>query len=153
MSYEYKAVGGPEKGRRKRGAKSRSDRVAAALEDILAREAVEGWEYLRTDLIPVEERRGWLGRSQEIHRAVLVFRRQIAQSLEIEAKLEEHRSNRRAAAVAATVSATEIERPAEPDTKRDSVETIRAAPPRLSAVDSPGKGSENEGGGPRLVAD
>lgn len=75
MGYEYKAVGAPEKGRKRRGAKTRSDRVAAALEDILQVEATDGWEYLRTDLIPVEERSGWFGRGQEAHRAVMVFRR------------------------------------------------------------------------------
>lgn len=75
MGYEYKAIGAPEKGRKRRGAKTRSDRVAAALETILETEAKDGWEYLRTDLIPVEERSGWFGRSQEVHRAVMVFRR------------------------------------------------------------------------------
>ncbi|MBY8978093.1 hypothetical protein KHP62_19945 [Rhodobacteraceae bacterium NNCM2] len=75
MAIEYKAVGAPEKGRRKRGARSMSDRVAAAMEEILEREAVDGWEYLRTDLIPVEERSGWFGRAREVHRAVMIFRR------------------------------------------------------------------------------
>ena len=75
MKYEYKAVGAPEKGKRKRGARSASDRVAAAFEDILAEEAVDGWEYQRTDLLPVNERAGLFSRSQETHRAVMVFRR------------------------------------------------------------------------------
>ena len=75
MKYEYKAVGAPEKGKRKRGARSASDRVAAAFEDILAEEAVDGWEYQRTDLLPVNERAGLFSRSQEMHRAVMVFRR------------------------------------------------------------------------------
>lgn len=75
MAFEYKVVGAPEKGRRRRGAKTRSDRVAAAFEDILAAEAVDGWEYLRTDLIPVEERTGLFSRAEDVHRAVMVFRR------------------------------------------------------------------------------
>lgn len=82
MQYEYKVVGAPEKGRRKRGAKTRSDRVAAAFEDVLAAEAVEGWEYQRTDLVPVDERRGMFGRRDEVHRAVMVFRRPLRQSVE-----------------------------------------------------------------------
>ncbi len=75
MAVEYKCVGAPEKGKRKRGAKTRSDRVAHAMEEIIAAEAVDGWEYLRTDLVPVEERSGMFSRSHEVHRAVLIFRR------------------------------------------------------------------------------
>lgn len=78
MGYEYKCVGAPEKGKRKRGAKTRSDRVANAMEITIQAEAVDGWEYLRTDLIPIEERAGMFKRAQEVHRAVLVFRRELA---------------------------------------------------------------------------
>lgn len=75
MEFEYKVVGAPEKGRRRRGARTRSDRVAAAFEDVLREEVVDGWEYLRTDLVPVEEKPGLLRRREEVHRAVMVFRR------------------------------------------------------------------------------
>lgn len=73
--YEYKCVGAPEKGKRTKGAKTRSDRVASVMQDIIADEAVDGWEYMRTDLVPVEEKAGIFSRPQEVHRAVLVFRR------------------------------------------------------------------------------
>lgn len=75
MNYEYKAVGAPEKPVRRRGAKRGSDRVAAAFEEALRAEAVDGWEYLRTDVVPVTERAGWFSRSREVSRAVMVFRR------------------------------------------------------------------------------
>ena len=75
MDFEYKVIGAPEKGRRRRGARTRSDRVAAAFEEVLREEAVDGWEYLRTDLVPVEEKRGLLRPREEVHRAVMVFRR------------------------------------------------------------------------------
>jgi hypothetical protein len=75
MKYEYKTVGAPEKGKRKRGLRSQSDRVAAAFEEILQDEAVDGWEYQRTDLLPVMESAGWFKRGHEVHRAVMVFRR------------------------------------------------------------------------------
>lgn len=75
MRYEYKAVGAPERVRRKLGRASRSDRAAAAFADVLNAEAEGGWEYQRTDLIPVEEARGFWGRVQTAHRAVMVFRR------------------------------------------------------------------------------
>lgn len=77
MVYEYKCIGAPERGKRKRGAKTRSDRVANAMEEAIAAEAVDGWEYMRTDLVPVEERSGLFGRTHEVHRAILVFRRML----------------------------------------------------------------------------
>lgn len=80
MDYEYKCVAAPEKARRRRGAKTRSARVAMAMEDILKAESGGGWEYQRTDLLPVEEKSGLFGRTQEVHRAVLVFRRAVASS-------------------------------------------------------------------------
>jgi hypothetical protein len=75
MNFEYKCVGAPERPKRLRGA-SRSERVALAMQEIIDAEAVDGWEYLRTDLVPVEERAGLFSRTQEVHRAVLIFRRE-----------------------------------------------------------------------------
>ncbi|MFK7945317.1 MAG: DUF4177 domain-containing protein [Paracoccaceae bacterium] len=78
--YEYKVVGAPERAKRARGARTRTDRVAHALQDLINAEAVEGWEYQRTDLLPVEERPGLFSRVRETHRAVLVFRRLTAEA-------------------------------------------------------------------------
>ena len=83
MTFEYKVVGAPEKPRRRRGARTRSDRVAAAFEEILGAEAIEGWEYLRTDLVPVEEG-GFFSRRREAHRAVMVFRRALRREVRAE---------------------------------------------------------------------
>jgi len=87
MSYEYKTVGAPEKGKRNRGARSASDRAAAAFNEVLQTEAVDGWEYLRTDILPVTERRSWLGGSQEAHRAVMVFRRTVEEAQQARSEL------------------------------------------------------------------
>lgn len=75
MSYEYKCIAAPERAKRKRGAKTRTERVASAMQEVIATEAVDGWEYMRTDLVPTEEKAGLFSRTQEVHRAVLVFRR------------------------------------------------------------------------------
>ena len=75
MPFEYKVVGAPEKGQRSRGARTRSDRVAAAFAKVLADEAVDGWEYLRTDIVPIEEKAGLFSRREEVRRAVMIFRR------------------------------------------------------------------------------
>jgi hypothetical protein len=49
--------------------------VALAMQEIIDTEAVDGWEYLRTDLVPVEEKASFFSRTQEVQRAVLIFRR------------------------------------------------------------------------------
>ncbi|MEM1343246.1 MAG: hypothetical protein AAGI34_01550 [Pseudomonadota bacterium] len=72
--YEYKTVGGPERGRKARGCRTASDRAAVAMQEIIAAEAALGWEYLRTDLVPIEDG-GLFARRRQIHCAVLVFRR------------------------------------------------------------------------------
>ena len=77
MEYEYKCIAAPEKARRRKGAKTRTDRVALAIEEILQAECRGGWEYLRADLIPVEEKSGFFSRAQDVHRAILVFRRAV----------------------------------------------------------------------------
>lgn len=76
MTFEYKCVGAPERPKRQRGTRSRSERVALAMQEAISAEAVDGWEYLRTDLVPVEEKAGFFSRTQEVHRAVLIFRRE-----------------------------------------------------------------------------
>lgn len=77
MSYEYKCVGAPEEPRRQRGVRAWSDRVALAMQEVIAAEAVDGWEYLRTDILPVEEKDGLFSRVRRIKRAVLIFRREL----------------------------------------------------------------------------
>ena len=92
MTFEYKAIGAPEKAKRKRGLRSQSDRVALAFEEILQAEAVDGWEYQRTDLLPVIERAGWFGRSHEVHRAVMVFRRPLDRVAPVESEATPRRA-------------------------------------------------------------
>lgn len=75
MSMQYKCVAAPERAPKRKGAKTRTERVAACVEDVIAEQAVDGWEYVRTDLFPVEESGGWFSRRQEVHRAVMVFAR------------------------------------------------------------------------------
>jgi len=84
MSFEYKTVAAPERGVRRRGLHGAAERVAAAFDEILQAEAVDGWEYLRTDLLPVTERSGWFARPREMHRAVMVFRRGVAAASPVE---------------------------------------------------------------------
>lgn len=80
--YRYKCVAAPRRAKKTRDHKTPADALAAAFEAVIAREAAQGWEYLRTDLAPMEARAGMLGGVTETHQGVMVFRRPIAASAE-----------------------------------------------------------------------
>ncbi len=76
MSLEYKCIAAPEEAKR-RGCK-RSERLALNMQDIINDQAAEGWQYLRTDTVPIRERRGFFGGTDTISRSVMVFCRALA---------------------------------------------------------------------------
>lgn len=76
--YEYKVVPAPNRGEKARGLKTPSDRFANALALLMNELARDGWEYLRADTLPSEERSGFTKRTTVYH-AVLVFRRALAE--------------------------------------------------------------------------
>ncbi|MBL3568497.1 hypothetical protein BV509_15610 [Rhodovulum sulfidophilum] len=73
--YEYRVLPAPERGRRVRGAKGPAERFAHALEQAMNEMAAEGWEYVRAESLPSEERQGLFSGSSRTVRNVLVFRR------------------------------------------------------------------------------
>jgi hypothetical protein len=73
--YEYKVIAAPTKGQKAAGAKTVEARFAYAVECLMNELAAEGWAYLRSDLLPSEERQG-LTSSQIVYRSVLVFQRE-----------------------------------------------------------------------------
>jgi hypothetical protein len=75
--FEYKVVPAPAKGEKVRGAKTTADRFAFALTTVMNDLGRDGWEYLRADTLPCEERVGFTGR-QTVFQHMLVFRRAIA---------------------------------------------------------------------------
>ena len=72
--YEYKVVPAPVKGAKAKGVKTPEARFAHAVELLMNDLAGEGWEYLRADMLPSEERQGLTG-SVTNWRNLLVFRR------------------------------------------------------------------------------
>lgn len=79
--FEYKVVPAPNRGEKAKGAKTPEARFAHALEALMNRLAAEGWEYLRADMLPSQERTGLTG-STTHWRNMLVFRRAKPGSLE-----------------------------------------------------------------------
>lgn len=72
--FEYKVVPAPIRGLKAKGLKGTSARFANALQTVMNDLGAEGWEYQRTDTLPVEERQGLTGRTTTFQN-MLVFRR------------------------------------------------------------------------------
>lgn len=76
MAYEYAVVPAPKKGLKARGVKTSEDRFAYALQTIMNEYGAEGWEYVRTDTLPSEERTGLTGRTT-VYQNMMVFRKAV----------------------------------------------------------------------------
>ena len=75
--YEYKVVPAPRKGEKSRLAKATPDRFALALTTLMNQLGAEGWEYLRADALPCDERVGLTG-NKTTFLNMLIFRRDVA---------------------------------------------------------------------------
>lgn len=82
--FEYEAIAAPRKGKKARGIKTNEDRFAHAMTELLNEMAADGWEYLRADTLPCEERSGFTGRTT-VYQNILVFRRALDRDEAVEA--------------------------------------------------------------------
>ncbi|SMO62004.1 DUF4177 domain-containing protein [Paracoccus laeviglucosivorans] len=73
-AYEYSVIPAPVRAEKGRGAKSGGERFAATLTATLNDMAQSGWEYVRAEVLPAEERSGLTSRTTVYHN-LLVFRR------------------------------------------------------------------------------
>ena len=76
QAFEYRAVPAPSRGKKARGAKTTGDRFALAMTDILNEMAAEGWDYVRAETLPCDERKGLTG-TQTTEQNLLIFRRRL----------------------------------------------------------------------------
>ncbi|MBE0552618.1 MAG: DUF4177 domain-containing protein [Rhodobacteraceae bacterium] len=74
--YEYNVVPAPRRGEKARGVKTTEDRFALALTTLMNTLGRDGWEYLRADTLPVDERTGLTGTKTSFQN-MLVFRRPV----------------------------------------------------------------------------
>ncbi|MDE9450746.1 DUF4177 domain-containing protein [Aliiroseovarius sp. Z3] len=86
--FEYEAIPAPRKGKKARGIKTNEDRFAHAMTELLNDMAAEGWEYLRADTLPCEERSGFTGRTT-VYQNILVFRRALVVDEAVETVVDE----------------------------------------------------------------
>jgi len=78
--FEYKAIPAPKRGEKAKGAKTTADRFAAALTTLMNDMGRDGWDYLRADTLPCEERVGLTGKATHFQN-MLVFRRALSQAV------------------------------------------------------------------------
>lgn len=76
-SYEYQVVPAPRAPAKEKGVKGTEARFSATLTKLMNELGAEGWEYLRAETLPCDERKGLTGRV-ETTQHVLVFRRERA---------------------------------------------------------------------------
>lgn len=81
--FEYKAVPAPATGTKAKGVKSTEARFALSLSDVLNEMAADGWEYVRAETLPCEERKGLTGRETK-YQNILIFKRYQADPLPLE---------------------------------------------------------------------
>ena len=86
LRFEYKVVPAPRKGEKSRGARTTPDRFALALTTLMNRLGQDGWEYLRADTLPCDERVGLTG-SKTTFQSLMVFRRELSEGAEVPAGL------------------------------------------------------------------
>ncbi len=75
--FEYKVIPAPKRGEKARGVKTTEDRFAYALTLLMNDLGADGWDYVRADALPCEERAGFTG-TKTTFQNVLVFRRVLA---------------------------------------------------------------------------
>ncbi|WP_420863030.1 DUF4177 domain-containing protein [Algirhabdus cladophorae] len=74
--FEYKVVPAPKRGKRGKGVRGSEGKFANALETVMNDMGALGWQYLRTDTLPSEERQGLTGRTT-VFQNMLVFYRPV----------------------------------------------------------------------------
>jgi hypothetical protein len=74
--FEYKVIPAPKRGEKARGVKTTEDRFALALTHLMNDLGADGWDYVRADALPCEERSGLTG-TKTTFQNVLVFKRMI----------------------------------------------------------------------------
>ena len=127
--FEYKVVPAPRKGRKAKGLKTPGERFANALAATINQHAAEGWDYVRTDTLPSEERKGLTGKTT-VFQNMLIFRRQVGTA---EASL-------RPATPPAIAPAPPLSAPIAPEAP-----AARPAPLRLGPADTPAAKAANSG--------
>ena len=75
QSHEYRVIPAPRRGVKIKGARTPEDRFARAVEGEMNRMARDGWEFVRSDTLPCEQKASWFSKPATVFQTLLVFRR------------------------------------------------------------------------------
>ncbi|MBD3804971.1 MAG: DUF4177 domain-containing protein [Rhodobacteraceae bacterium] len=129
QQYEYKVVPAPARGDKERGLKTGVERFAHTLSGVMNDMAAKGWDYLRAETLPAEERAGLTGKTTVYHN-LLVFRRPLsldpAQGVGVHAAHEPAANAEAAPASAATPAAEPSRRALSADAPEGRAPSLRA---------------------------
>ena len=124
--FEYSVIPSPRKGKSAKGVRGTEAKFANALSTLMNDMGQNGWEYVRADTLPCEERQGLTGKTVKYH-SILVFRRPVA---EVEAETEDAK-----ALLAPPVVIEPEDSAPEPMVEAISEEPIRPDPPLTAETD------------------
>lgn len=124
--YEYKVLPTPRRAKRAKGVKGQPARFAHALTEVINAEAKEGWEYYKSETLPMEMKPGLLKSRIETFQSLLIFRREIA--------VED--TSPAVAPVVAAVADQVVETPTEVQPKIEPPVMAEAATPETVEIES-----------------
>jgi hypothetical protein len=75
--YEYNVLPAPRRAKRAKGVKGEPAKFAHALTELMNLQAAEGWEYFKSETLPMESKSGVFKGVTESFQCVLVFRRSL----------------------------------------------------------------------------
>lgn len=116
-SYEYTVIPAPARADKIKGASTGIERYAATLSATMNDMARDGWEYVRAETLPAEERSGLTSRATVYHN-LLIFRRD----------LTARNPDRQAASDPQPLAASEPEPSEQPPIRAPFSEPMRAMP-------------------------
>ncbi len=76
MRYEYLALPAPQQTKPSKVKKPAVERLAAAVTDMINEMADDGWEYMRTETLTVEDKPSRFSKAVERIETVMIFRRE-----------------------------------------------------------------------------
>lgn len=75
--HEYKVIPAPNRPAKAKGIKTVSEKFALSLTGLMNEMGRDGWEYVRAETLPCEEKKGWMRRADTSFQTLLVFRREV----------------------------------------------------------------------------
>lgn len=131
--FEYKAVPTPRRGKRAKGVKGEPARFAHVITETINEFAKDGWEYYKSETLPMEAKNGLFKGRVETFQSLLIFRKAVTDNTDTS----------ESAALPLPPVATQ-EEPVEPQVTSEPEETTKPAPKENDAETAQSSDKEME---------